>query len=76
MADEISSGVVITLRDMYNEIVGTRADVQSLTQAASAVEQRLSDHEGRLRTVERWKYGIPVVTLTAVASTVAAFLIH
>jgi hypothetical protein len=73
---EQEEGVTITFRDMYDEIVGMRADVQSLTQTRESTADTLDDHESRLRSIERWKYGIPVTTICAVASTVAAFLIH
>lgn len=69
-------GVMITLREVYDEIVGMRSDVQSLTQSRATTDDKLEDHESRLRSVERWKYGIPVTTICAVGSTIAAFLIH
>jgi hypothetical protein len=69
MADEDNLGVVtISAREIYNEIVGMRDDLRSLAQARRDDSATLDDHETRIRSVERWKYGIPV---TAVASVVA-----
>jgi hypothetical protein len=68
MADEKLGVVTISAREIYDEIVGMREDVRSLAQSRRDDSETLDDHENRLRSVERWKYGIPI---TAVASVVA-----
>jgi hypothetical protein len=68
MADEKLGVVTISAREIYDEIVGMREDVRSLAQSRHDDSETLNDHENRIRSVERWKYGIPV---TAVASVVA-----
>lgn len=68
MADEQLGIVTISAREIYDEIVGMRDDLRSLAQSRNDDTKTLDDHENRLRSVERWKYGIPV---TAVASVVA-----
>lgn len=68
MADEQLGTVTISAREIYDEIVGMRDDLRSLAQSRNDDTKTLDDHETRLRSVERWKYGIPV---TAVASVVA-----
>lgn len=68
MADEQLGIVTISAREIYDEIVGMRDDLRSLAQSRNDDTKTLDDHESRLRSVERWKYGIPV---TAVASVVA-----
>jgi hypothetical protein len=68
MADEKLGVVTISAREIYDEIVGMRDDLRSLAQSRNDDTKTLDDHETRLRSVERWKYGIPV---TAVASVVA-----
>lgn len=67
-------GVTITPREIYDEIVGMRDDVRSLTQSSESVASELADHELRLRSIERWKYGVPVATLSGVVAVVAAFM--
>lgn len=43
---------IVTLRDMYDVMVGTRDDVQRLTVLMSGAVARLDDHEARLRRLE------------------------
>jgi hypothetical protein len=65
-------GVTISAREIYDEIVGMREDVRSLTQTSKTVGEQLTDHEKRIRSVERWKYALPVVTLTGISTTAIA----
>ena len=76
MADEPEEGlaVVISAREIYNEIVGMRDDVRSLSQTSHNTDQTLDDHENRLRAVERWKYGMPIAAIAAIASCVATIV--
>lgn len=71
MADE-PLGVTITSREIYDEIVGMREDVRSLTQHHESVTTKLTDHEDRLRALERWKYALPTAAVTAVVSAVVS----
>lgn len=68
MADQDPLGVTISAREIYDQIVGLRDDVRSLVQSNAEVGKVLDDHETRLRSVERWKYTVPVAALTAVTS--------
>lgn len=61
-------GVTISAREIYDQIVGLRADVQSLTQSNTAVQETLNDHEERIRANERWRYAVPTAALGAVIS--------
>lgn len=67
-----SLGVTISAREIYDQIVGLRDDVRSLTQSNEHVDRELSDHEDRLRAIERWKYSVPTAAVTAVVSAVVA----
>jgi hypothetical protein len=71
MADD-PLGVTISAREIYDEIVGMRADVQSLAQSNASSSATLADHESRIRAVERWKYGVPAATLSGVIATAVA----
>lgn len=68
MTDQDPLGVTISAREIYDQIVGLRDDVRSLVQSSAEVSKTLEDHEGRLRSVERWKYSVPIAAITAVAS--------
>ncbi|QMU72131.1 hypothetical protein [Streptacidiphilus sp. P02-A3a] len=61
-------GVTISAREIYDEIVGLREDVRSLTQASEAVTARQQDHEERIRALERWRYALPVAAVTSLGA--------
>ena len=81
-------GVTISAREIYDQIVGLRDDVRSLTQSNEHVDRKLDDHEQRLRALEdlpedtgerltaleRWKYGVPAAMLTGIGGVVTAFM--
>jgi hypothetical protein len=68
MSEQDPLGVTISAREIYDQIVGLRDDVRSLVQSNQEVSKTLDDHEDRIRSVERWKYSVPVAALGAVAS--------
>lgn len=64
-------GVIsISAREIYDQIVGLRSDVRSLTESNIGVAKVQEDHEERLRVIERWKYSVPAAAITAVVSAV------
>lgn len=67
-------GVHIGAREIYDQVVGLRGDVRSLVESREAVEETLDDHEERLRSIERWKYSVPVAALSAVAGAVVSIV--
>lgn len=67
-------GVTISAREIYDEIVGLREDVRSLTQSNEGVGEQLKDHEDRLRKVEAWRYALPVSAVTGIVSAVVTFV--
>jgi hypothetical protein len=68
MSEQDPLGVTISAREIYDQIVGLRDDVRSLVQSNHEVGKQLDDHEDRLRSVERWKYTVPVAAITALTS--------
>lgn len=76
-----SGSLRITQKDVYSEVVGTRADVARIEGAMNVIIERHShtvnvvdDHETRLRDLERWRYAIPAGLITAVLAAIAAFI--
>ena len=67
----------LSLRDLVLEI---RADVRTLDAKVDRLEREgaiynwLQDHETRMRSLERWRYGIPVSILIAVITALALVL--
>lgn len=58
--------VFLTVRDMVIEI---RRDVKDLQASASQMQEarsKVNDHEKRIRSLEVWKYGIPLSGLIAI----------
>lgn len=74
--DDQPLGVRIGAREIYDEVVGLRGDVQRLGQQGESVDETLVDHETRIRGLEseRGKFVLPVALITAVATVVAAGL--
>lgn len=69
MADEHDPlGVTIGAREIYDQVVGLRADMRSLVQSHAEVTKTLDDHEERIRSVERWKYTVGTATVGAIVS--------
>jgi hypothetical protein len=67
-------GVTIGAREIYDQVVGLRDDVRSLTQTNAQVEEKIDDHEERIRAIERWKYAVPAGLATGVGGAVVAFM--
>jgi hypothetical protein len=67
-------GVVVTLRDMYDQIQGLRDEVGELTGPTRALIDRVADQEARLRALERWRYGLPASIVLAGGSTIITLL--
>lgn len=47
-----AEGVVISIADIYREVVGMRSDVQGLVIQVGSLRDDTKDHETRLRLVE------------------------
>lgn len=66
-------GVVITLRDIYQLVVGLTARVDTALARGTQHDEQLGDHESRLRALERSRWPIASVTvLIALGSLVIA----
>lgn len=67
----------LSLRELVLEV---RADVKSLDEKIEKIDRQgsigtredLTDHETRIRRVEKWMYGIPLAGLVSAASIAAA----
>ncbi|MFJ4188249.1 MULTISPECIES: hypothetical protein [unclassified Kitasatospora] len=66
--------VSIGAREIYDEVIGLRSEVRSIGQQAEGVRDELDDHEARLRTLEAWRYGVPVAALTGVGGALVAIV--
>ncbi len=73
MADE-PTGVVVSFKDMYDELRRLVEGVGKLTQELQESRKTDEDHEKRLRVIERWMYALPISIVLAVGSIVARFI--
>ncbi|MCX4687303.1 hypothetical protein OG401_23875 [Kitasatospora purpeofusca] len=74
MSERDPLGVTIGAREIYDELVGMRGDVRGLSQHNEATRATLADHEDRLRTIERWKYAVPLTAFLGVGSLITALV--
>ena len=74
MATPPEPGVHITMREIYDQIIGVREDMQRISLTSEETMRTLADHEARIRAIERWKYGVIVALISALSTTVTAVL--
>lgn len=73
MSDD-RNGVVVSLKDMYDELRALVSEVRTLTQELKESRRTDDDHERRIRILERWMWGLPVAVIGAIAANLKAFL--
>lgn len=67
-------GVVVTLKDMYDELRALVGEVRQLTQELRESRATDEDHERRIRALEAWRYALPASALMAAVSIVLTVL--
>lgn len=72
MGDE--DKVVITIKDIYAEMRELVVEVRRLTQHYDNGKSIDDDHEKRIRSLEAWKYGIPITSVVAIAGIVMTLM--
>jgi cell division protein FtsL len=77
----MDEGRGLSLRELVLEV---RADVKALDEKIEKIDRHgsigtredLTDHESRIRRVEKWMYGVPLAAAVSLASIVAALRPH
>jgi hypothetical protein len=64
--------VRIGLKEVYDKLCVVEDKVILMTPQG----EKITDHESRLRSLERWKYTIPASLLTAAAAILTTLLRH
>lgn len=67
-------GVRITLREIYDALVGVQANVGSMTEQMGQVLARVEDHEQRIRNTERWVLAVPVSAVVGILTAVVSIM--
>lgn len=63
-----NSVVVVTLKDVYLLLLELQKQVGTMDSPVKAV----ADHESRIRSLEKWRYALPVSLAGAAASIIVA----
>lgn len=63
MADEL-----ITLKDVYTQVTMLVGHMQAVDTRNTLADQVQADHEMRLRSLEKWRYALPVSFVLALGS--------
>jgi hypothetical protein len=69
----------ITLKDVFTMITKLVGQQEAIHQRNLMADQLHTDHEQRLRMLERWRYALPasvVVGLGSLGTALAAFIGH
>lgn len=64
--------VVLRLDEKVDGLIRDMADVKVIASTVGTTVETLHDHEMRIRSLERWKWGLPVSAVGAVAAVLAA----
>ncbi|WP_433434516.1 hypothetical protein [Nonomuraea sp. CA-141351] len=72
MADE-PNGVVVSMKDMYDELRDLVSEVRTLTQELKESRKTDDDHERRIRALEQWRYALPASLVVALGAAVKTF---
>ncbi|QVQ51293.1 hypothetical protein J4H86_21105 [Spiractinospora alimapuensis] len=72
--DETRPYAVVTVADVYGQQRELSGKVEAALARQEAHADRLDDHENRLRSLEAWRYALPISSISAVAAAVAAII--
>lgn len=68
--------VVVTVRDIWEELVRLRSSVERLVDRGDVITSEIADHETRLRSLERARWPLPslavLVSIAALTVTILA----
>lgn len=71
MSTDPLHGVYITSREIYDAVVRLTGRVDVLIEQQSATQHDVSDHETRLRTLERARWPLPSLAVLASLAALA-----
>lgn len=70
------SRVIVTATDVYKELVSLSGDVRALSELVKQATGVQLDHEARLRSLERWRYALPVSTVMSASALIFGLWLH
>lgn len=63
---------VVTITDVYGQQRELAGKVEAALARQEQHNERLDDHETRLRSLEAWRYALPLSTISAIIAAIAA----
>ncbi|MBB6173723.1 hypothetical protein HNR23_003783 [Nocardiopsis mwathae] len=73
MSDE-KPYAVVTVADVFAEVRAMSGQLSAIGTQLAAMERRVADLEQRADATDRWRYALPISTLSALVAAVAAVL--
>lgn len=74
MGEEERNGIVVSLKDMYDQLLLLVTEVRTLTQELKESRDTDRDHERRIRTLERLMWALPITAITSIVAAWRAFI--
>lgn len=67
-------GYTVTMGDVYGELRQLSGQLSTSITQQEILRSQMQDHETRLRSLEAWRYALPVSAFSAVVAGVAAII--
>jgi hypothetical protein len=67
-------GYTVTAADIYGELRQLSGQLSTAITQQEISRQQIQDHEARLRSLEAWRYALPVSAVSAIIAAVAAVI--
>ncbi|TDD97178.1 hypothetical protein [Actinomadura rubrisoli] len=65
--------IEISLKEIYDEFRQLSSDIRNLVSKVDGSKAITDDHESRIRTLEKYKYAVPLTVIMAVVVEVIRF---
>lgn len=59
---------IVTSKDIYREVIRLVGHMQGIDARNAAADAIHTDHESRIRLLERWRYGLPASVILGLGS--------
>lgn len=69
-----NGGILVTFRDMYVTLQSLVSELREVNLTMKAHGTTATDHELRIRALERWRYSLPIALLVSLGSAIAAII--
>jgi hypothetical protein len=67
-------GVFISTSQVYNTLLEVKYDVRGMASKLDSSQEKVTDHENRIRSLEKWKYAISASVISSLGALAAAIV--